>query len=599
MEHNYDFAGWATKCDVRCTDGRIIRKDAFKHCDGRKVPLVWNHQHTEPEGTLGHAILENRENGVYAYCKFNDTPRANHAKELVRHGDVDSLSIWANGLRQKGPDVLHGDIKEVSLVLAGANYEARIDSILVHGEEFDDDSGIIYTGETIELSHSETKEEAPMASEDKPTGEKTVKQVLDSMTDEQRDVVAYLVGVAAEGAEEVKHSDEGDGEDMKRNAFDPEETESGTVLAHADQEAILDMAKKSSVGTWKEALSIFSEKSGGTLVHGFEDYEELFPDHELLKKGAPDMIERDQSWISGVINGAHKSPFTRVRTRHADARSAEFKAKGYQKKGDEKTLTATMKLIGRTTDPQTIYIKDRMHRDDILDITEFDVVAYVNAHLRRIMNETLAMAILFGDQRDDGDPDKIHDTHIRPIWKDEELYTIHTDVDYKAMADKLQGTSTAAHFGENYIWAEAMIEASLYSREKFKGTGTPDMYCTPHFLNVMLLARDLNGRRIYDSKSDLARALNVGTIHTVEQAEGLIRTDEDGKKHELLALFVNMSDYQLGAAKGGQITRFEDFDINFNQYTYLLETRLSGALTNLWSAIAIEKPVDDNVVDAD
>lgn len=430
------------------------------------------------------------------------------------------------------------------------------------------------------------------------------------MTDKQKNVLYSLVGEVVKGNnDEVKHSEEDceiiehineeneGGRVMKHNVFDKEDTQKTGVLSHADQEYILELAKKPGVGSLKEAMAIFADEHADTLQHGaFENYAQLFPEYELLKKGEPDTLERDQSWISFVLQKIHKSPISRIRTRQADARIAELRAKGYQNKGDEKTLMAHIKLIGRTTDPQTVYIKDDMHRDDIIDITDFDVVGYNWKLMRNVLNEELAIAALIGDGRDEGDPDKIHETHIRSVWNDEELYTIHKDVDIEAARAELQGTNTSANFGENYIYAEAIITAALYAREKYKGTGTPDLYCTPHMVNVMLLARDLNGRRIYESKSDLAAALNVGAIHTVEQFEGKTRTTSEGAKKKLLGLFVNMADYQFGATKGGEITRFEDFDMDFNKYKYMLETRLSGSLTKLYSAIALEEPVANSNV---
>lgn len=594
----FDFSGWATRANIKCSDGRTIMKNAFAHMDGKKVPLVWMHQHSDPNEVLGHALLENRDEGVYAYCKFNDTESGQTAKQLVQHGDVNALSIYANKLKQQMNNVLHGDIREVSLVLAGANPGAFIDSIICHGEESDEEA-IIYTGENISLCHSEDGEEKnkkEKEGDDKMSNnsEKTVKDVVDTMNEEQKTVMYALIGQAVEGNgddEDVEHS-EGGYNYMKHNVFDQDEMEVGGVLTHADQQSIIELAKQSSVGSLKTAMDIYAEEN--SLAHGvFEDYEVLFPEYELLKKGEPETLERDQSWIDEVLRKIHKSPISRIRTRQADARIAELRAKGYQNKGDEKTKMAQIKMIGRTTDPQTIYIKDDMHRDDIIDITDFDVVAYQWKMMRHVLNEELAMAALVGDQRDDGDPDKIHETHVRSIWHDEELYTIHTDVDIEAARTELQGSNTSVNFGENYIYAEAIITAALYSREKYKGTGTPDLYCTPHLLNVMLLARDLNGRRIYDSKSDLAAALNVNAIHTVEQFEGLTRTTETGETKKLLGLFVNLADYQFGSTKGGEITRFEDFDMDFNKYKYMLETRLSGSLTKLYSAIALEEPITE------
>ena len=594
----FDFSGWATRANIKCSDGRTIMKNAFAHMDGKKVPLVWMHQHSDPNEVLGHALLENRDEGVYAYCKFNDTESGQTAKQLVQHGDVNALSIYANKLKQQMNNVLHGDIREVSLVLAGANPGAFIDSIICHGEESDEEA-IIYTGENISLCHSEDGEEKnkkEKEGDDKMSNnsEKTVKDVIDTMNEEQKTVMYALIGQAVEGNgddEDVEHS-EGGYNYMKHNVFDQDEMEVGGVLTHADQQSIIELAKQSSVGSLKTAMDIYAEEN--SLAHGvFENYEQLFPEYELLKKGEPETLERDQSWIAEVMRKIHKSPISRIRTRQADARIAELRAHGYQNKGDEKTKTAQIKLLGRTTDPQTIYIKDDMHRDDIIDITDFDVVAYQWKMMRHVLDEELALAALVGDGRDDGDPDKIHETHIRSIWHDDELYTIHTDVDIEAARTELQGSNTSVNFGENYIYAEAIITAALYSREKYKGTGTPDLYCAPHLLNVMLLARDLNGRRIYDSKSDLAAALNVGAIHTVEQFEGLTRTTETGDTKKLLGLFVNLADYQFGSTKGGEITRFEDFDMDFNKYKYMLETRLSGSLTKVYSAIALEEPITE------
>ena len=592
---SYDCSGWATRANIRCSDGRTILKDAFKDCDGKTVPLCWGHNHDDPLRVLGHALLENRDDGVYAYCKFNDTEQGQNAKLLVQHGDVNALSIYANQLKQRGSNVLHGAIREVSLVLAGANPGAFIDSVIKHGEESDEEA-VIYTGEEISLFHSEgkteSKEDDKMTDETKKIdGEETVADVFNTLNEKQKTVVYALIGQALEDAEGTdEYDDEGDN-NMKHNVFDNDEMAQNSVLSHSDEQAILALAKQSNVGSLKTAMEIFANENE-TLAHGFEDYEALFPEYELLKKGEPETLERDQSWISAVMSKIHKSPISRIRTRQADARIAELRAKGYQKKGDYKKETADIKLLSRTTDPQTIYIKDNMHRDDIIDITDFDVVAYQWKLMRHVLDEELALAALIGDGRDEGDPDKIHETHIRSIWNDDELYTIHQDVDIEAARTELQGTNTSANFGENYIYAEAIITAALYSREKYKGSGTPDLYCTPHLLNVMLLARDLNGRRIYDSKTDLAAALNVGAIYTVEQFEGKTRTTSDSKTKKLLGLFVNLADYQFGSTKGGEITRFEDFDMDFNRYKYMLETRLSGALTKVYSAIALEEPVE-------
>ena len=608
--NNYDFCGWATKNNLRCSDGRTIMKDAFKHMDGKVVPLVWNHKHDGVIDVLGHALLENRDEGVYAYGTFNDTESGQTAKLLVQHGDVDALSIYANNLKQNMSNVIHGDIREVSLVLAGANPGAFIESVIKHGEESEEEARI-FTGEYISLEdenikscieHSEEnskKEDVSMSKNeetkkdttDDSNKEETVEDIFNTLNEKQETVVNYLVGLALEeGSNKTDEESKGGNETMKHNVFDGMEVETQNVLSHADQESIIELAKQSGVGSLKAAMEIFANENA-ELAHGFERYEQLFPDYELTKKGAPELLERDQSWVAGVMSKIHKSPISRIRTRQADARIEELRAKGYQNKGSEKKVTANIKLLSRTTDPQTVYIKDNMHRDDIIDITDFDVVEYQWNVMRHTLNEELALAALIGDGRDEGDPDKIHETHIRSIWNDDELYTIHKDVDIKAAKAELQGTNTGASFGDNYIYAEAIITAALYSREKYKGSGTPDLYCTPHLLNVMLLARDLNGRRIYDSKADLAAALNVGEIYTVEQFEGRTRTATDGKTKKLLGLFVNLADYQFGSTKGGEITKFEDFDMDFNKYKYMLETRLSGALTKVYSAIALEEPV--------
>lgn len=599
---HYDFAGWATCCNRLCSDGRTILPDAFKHQDGEIVPLVWNHDHNDPNNVLGKALLHSCDGSMRVYGLFNDTESGRTAKELVIHGDINALSIYANKLKHDAKrGVSHGAIREVSLVLAGANPGAFIDSVIRHGEESDEE-GIIYTGEEISLYHAEEndkneKETNNMAEETKKTesNEKTVAEVFDELTEEQKTVVCAMIGQAIEDAKgETDDKDEKEpegGNEMKHNLFDRDEKHmESDVLTHADQEAIIAMARTSGVGSLQQAIkNYFNDEV--TLSHGIDDIEKLFPEFENLNPGAPELIRQDQSWVMKVINKIHKSPYSRIRTRQADARIAELRAHGYQKKGDEKTLSANIKLLGRTTDPQTVYRKDQLNRDDIVDITDFDVVAYQWGIMKDNMYEELALAALVGDGRDDGDPDKIHETHIRSILNDEELYAIHTDVDVAAAKAELQGTNTSANFGENYIYAEAIITAALYSREKFKGSGTPDLYCTPHLVNVMLLARDLNGRRIYDSKADLAKALNVNSIVEIEQLEGKTRETSDGDTKKLLGIFVNLADYQFGATKGGELTKFEDFDIDFNQYKYLMEARLSGALTKVYSAIVLEEPV--------
>lgn len=641
----YDFSGWATRNNLKCSDGRVILKDAFKHNDGQTVPLVWNHQHNDPLNILGHAQLENRDEGVYAYCTFNDTESGQAAKTLVRHGDVTALSIYANRLKQRGSEVFHGAIREVSLVLAGANPGAFIENVIAHGDSSDEEAIISFINDDISLSHAEGKkeeEESNMANENEETvqdvfdtlsekqktvvyaiigqaledaqaehgdydedfmmhagedGEETVQDVFNTLSEKQKTVVYAIIGQALEDAE-AEHSDIYDdyegGTFMKHNVFDQEEIEMDGVLTHADQTAILTMAKSNSCGSFRDALEYFVEDN--SLQHGYVDgdgndaIDWLFPEYKDVRPGAPELITRDYSWISGVMNGVHKSPISRIRTRQNDIRSTDLRSLGY-KKGDKKTEMANMKLMKRTTDPQTVYIKSAMHRDDIIDITDFDVVNYQWGIMRGLLDEEIALAIMIGDGREDGDENKIDESHIRSIWHDDELYTIHYDVDVEAARAELQGSDTSKHFGENYVYAEAIIAAALYSREKYKGSGNLDFYCTPHLLNVMLLARDLNGRRLYDSKTDLAAALNVKAIHTVEQFEGKTRKTATGDEKKLLGLFVNLSDYQVGCTKGGEISKFSDFDIDFNQEKYLIETRLSGALTRVYSAIALEEPV--------
>ena len=598
---NYDFSGWATRNDLECSDGRTIRRDAFAHCDGKTVPLVWNHQHNDPTNILGHALLENRQDGVYAYCAFNDTESGQAAKRLVQHGDVESLSIYANGLKQQGGNVMHGDIKELSLVVAGANPGAFIDFVdMAHGEGAEQEV-ILSANEPISLAHADdgkdTSEKKTAGADDgKKDNEDgdTVKDVINSLTEKQKTVVVALLANA------MSHSDSNDdGADdnddrrltMKHNVFDPKpENTQETVLSHSAQTEIIASAKLKSVGTLQGAMKLYAEQHNDTLKHGIDDIEALFPEYKDLRTGAPELITRDQGWVNVVMNKVHKSPISRIRTRNMDARGDDIRAHGYQK-GKKKVPSGNMKLMKRTTDPQTIYITDSMHRDDIIDITDFDVVEYQYGVMRQTLLEEVATAILIGDGRDEADEHKISEEHVRSIWNDDDLYTIHYDVDIEAARNELQGTGTASRFGENYIYAEAIITAALYSREKFKGTGTPDFFCTPHLVNVMLLARDTNGRRIYNSKADLAAALNINELHTAEQFEGLARTDKTGKKHNLLGIFVNLSDYTVGSTKGGEIARFNQFDIDFNQEKYLIETRLSGALTRLWSAIALEEPV--------
>lgn len=599
----YDFCGWATKNDLVCTDGRIIRQNAFADNDKKKVPLVYGHDHSDPTNILGHGILENRPEGVFMYGYLNHSEKAEHMRKALDNGDIEALSIYANKLKQNGANVLHGDIKEVSLVLAGANPGANIvDVMIAHGDDANDEECIVAMCEgEIELYHEDKKEEKEMAEEKKENGgDKTIKDIIDTMNEEQKNAMYFVVGKAVEDAKGGEDDEEED--EVKHNEFD-DVTRRSNVLTHADQKEILDLAKNRSVGSFKNALDIFAQEND-FLQHddeettyqnlGFDHPEYLFPEYKNLGPAAPEMLTTDQGWISHVLNKVHKSPIARIRTRQADIRDiSNLRAKGY-KKGDEKSYVGNISLIRRTTDPQTVYVKSKLDRDDILDIEDFDYVQYMYNIDRMNLNEELATAIIFGDGRADGADGKIYPDKIRPIWTDDELYTIHTDVDIAAAKAELQGTETAQHFGDNYVYAEAVISTLLYATEQYKGSGNKTFYCTPHLLNVMLLARDLNGRRIYDSKTDLAAALNVNEIITMEQADGKTRTvtvNGTTKTKKFLGLIGNLSDYSLGSMKGGQITHFTDFDLNFNQEISLLETRCSGAITRVKSFIALEEDV--------
>ena len=603
-----DFHGYATKANITCRDKRVIMPDAFKDQDGEKVPLCWGHQHNSVTSVLGHAYLENRADGVYAYGYFNDTDSGRAGKKLVDNGDVCALSIWANDLVQNGTNVVHGVIRELSLVLAGANPGAYIDSVIQHDDEATQEAEILFVldKDNIQLAHADSDEDSEDAElqhadeaktdsseEDKKDKEETVQDVLNSMSEKQKNVLLALVAEGIAAGEETKKTDNNEEDNtMKHNVFDNDRQDEANVLSYTDQTAIINMAKTSTIGSLQHAMDLFAEQNpDSVLAHGIENISQLFPDYKDVRPGAPEMLTTDQGWIQKVLKKVHKSPISRIRTRQADLRNIEeLRAKGYTK-GTLKGEVGNFKLIHRTTDPQTIYVKSKIDRDDIIDIQDFDVVQYLYNIDRMNLNEELATAIMIGDGREVGADGKIAEDKIRPIWQDDELFTIHADVDIAGMRASLQGTNTAANFGENYIYAEAVIQSLLYAREKYKGSGTPDFYCTPHLVNVMLLARDMNGRRIYDKVSDLAAALNVGEIITVEQFEGKTRTATGGKTKKLLGLMGNLADYSVGATKGGEITHFTDFDIDFNQEKSLLETRCSGANTRVKSFIALEEDV--------
>lgn len=603
-----DFHGYATKANLTCRDKRVIMPDAFKDQDGEKVPLCWGHQHNSVTSVLGHAYLENRADGVYAYGYFNDTDSGRAGKKLVDNGDVCALSIWANDLVQNGTNVVHGVIRELSLVLAGANPGAYIDSVMQHDDEATQEAEILFVldKDNIQLAHADSDEDSEDAElqhadeektdsseEDKKDDKETVQDVLNSMSEKQKNVLLALVAEGIAAGEETKKTDNNEEDNtMKHNVFDNDRQDEANVLSYTDQTAIINMAKTSTIGSLQHAMDLFAEQNpDSVLAHGIENISQLFPDYKDVRPGAPEMLTTDQGWIQKVLKKVHKSPISRIRTRQADLRNIEnLRAQGYVK-GSKKVDVGNFKLIHRTTDPQTVYVKSKIDRDDIIDIQDFDVVQYLYNIDRMNLNEELATAIMIGDSRDVGADGKIAEDKIRPIWQDDELYTIHADVDIAGMKASLQGTNTAANFGENYIYAEAVIQSLLYAREKYKGSGTPDFYCTPHLVNVMLLARDMNGRRIYDKVSDLAAALNVGEIITVEQFEGKTRTATGGKTKKLLGLMGNLADYSVGATKGGEITHFTDFDIDFNQEKSLLETRCSGANTRVMSFIALEEDV--------
>ena len=575
----FDFSGWATRNNLKCSDGRTIRKDAFKDNNGQKVPLVWNHQHNEPFNVLGHALLENREEGVYAYCAFNDTEAGQNAKRLVEHGDVSALSIYANQLKQHGGDVIHGSIREVSLVLAGANPGAFIDSIICHGEESEEEA-IIYTGEDISLSHAdneEMKEEKPMEDtkkmekSEKPEGEKTVKDVFDTLTEEQKTVVYALIGQALEGKDEPDdYEDENDEEDnnMKHNVFDQDEMMQGNALSHSDMEEIFSDAKRT--GSLKES---FLAHAVGT--YGIDAIDTLFPEPKSMNT-PPEFIKRDTNWVAGVINGVHHTPFSRIKSMFANITEDEARAKGYIKGNLKKEEVFT--LLKRTTTPTTIYKKQKLDRDDIIDITDFDVVAWIKSEMRMMLDEEIARAILVGDGRLTSDDDHISETNIRPIWKDDDLYTIKTKITVDASAtddDK----------------AKAVIKAAVKSRKNYKGSGNPVLYTTEDFLTNCLLLEDTQGYRLYKSEQDVATAMRVSRIVTVPVMENLSRTDSESKTRNLVGIIVNLNDYNVGADKGGAVNMFDDFDIDYNQQKYLMETRCSGALIKPYSAIALEMVV--------
>ena len=573
----YDFSGWATKNNIKCSDGRTILRDAFKHNDGQTVPLVWNHQHNESANVLGHAVLENREEGVYAYCTFNDTEAGKNAKLLVEHGDVTALSIYANQLKQNGSNVMHGTIREVSLVLAGANPGAFIDSIIRHGE-FCEDEAVIYTGENLSLEHADQKpsdKEDKAGEDDKGDGkvegnkQKTIKDVVDSMSEEQKNVLYALVGQALEGKEmaqsaieENNNIEDGGEQEMKHNVFEGKETDNKDVLSHDAMETIFKDAKR--YGSLKESFLAHAEN------YGIKDIEWLFPDAKNVNM-PPDFIKRDDSYVQKVMRGVHHVPFSRIKSMHANITADEARAKGYIKGKRKKEEVFT--LLKRTTAPTTIYKKQKLDRDDVVDITDFDVVAWLKMEMRMMLDEEIARAILVGDGRLSSDDDKINEMCIRPIATDADLYCVKAKV------------SVASAATEDEI-AKAFIRTVIKSRKEYKGSGSPTLFTTEDVLTNCLLLEDKNGRIIYDTVEKLATALRVKEIVTVEVMEGA-KTKVEEQEKPLMALMVNLVDYYVGADKGGAVNMFDDFDIDYNQQKYLMETRCSGALVKPYSAIAV------------
>ena len=548
---NYDFSGWATRNDLRCSDGRVIRKDAFKDNDGETVPLVWNHQHNDPLNVLGHAMLQNRDSGVYAYCTFNDTENGQAAKKMVEHGDITHLSIYANRLKQKGSDVLHGAIREVSLVLAGANPGAYIDSIMSHGEESDDEA-IIYTDEEIYLSHADNKE----GETDMNENEETVQDVFNTLNEKQKQVVYAIIGQALEDA---GVNTEGDEEDMKHNVFDQDEMNGNDTLSHAEMETIIADGKR--FGSMKESFLAHAEE------YGIKSIDYLFPEPKTLNN-PPEFIKRDMGWVSKVMGTVHHTPFSRIKSMFADITEDEARAKGYIKGKLKKE--EVFSLLKRTTTPTTVYKKQKMDRDDVVDITDFDVIAWLKSEMRMMLDEEIARAILIGDGRLSSSDDKINETNIRPIVSDDDLYTIKSKVTVAANA-------TGADK------AKAFIDQVIRSRKEYKGSGNPTQFTTEDMVTECLLLEDKIGHKLYKTEAELATTMRVKEIVTVEVMEGL----KDKNSKEVAGIIVNLADYNVGADKGGSVNMFDDFDIDYNQQKYLIETRCSGALVKPYSAITL------------
>ena len=587
MGFKYDFSGWATKNDLLCSDGRTIRRDAFKDNDGKVVPLVWNHDHTDPSNVLGHALLKNVADGVYAYGSFNSNPKAIEAATLLAHGDIKALSIWANKLQQRGGDVLHGDIKEVSLVLAGANPAAIIDSVMVHGEESDEEA-IIYTGESICHSSGELKDEfeetedAVEHADDKADEPKksddyeAVPDIFKTLSEKQKNAVYALIAeIISENKGEENEDNKEEDSVMKHNVFEQQNGEQQeNVLCHADVKAAFDDAKR--YGSLKDSFVAHGLKEVTYMAHADGDYgikniDYLFPEARNVNNTI-DFIKREDSWVRDFMSRVHRSPFSRIKSVHANITEDEARAKGYIKGNMKKEEVFT--LLKRSTTPTTVYKKQKLDRDDVLDITDLDTVALVKGEMRGMLDEEIARAALVGDGRSASDDDKINEVNIRPIWTDADLYSIKVPI---AVAAGDDDNKKATNF----------IRAAIKSRKNFRGSGTPVLYTTEDMLSDMLLLTDTTGRDIYDTVEKLCKKLRVSEIITVPVMEGLTRQVES-KTRTLAGIIVNLQDYNIGADKGGSINMFEDFDIDYNQMKYLIETRCSGALTKPYSAMVLE-----------
>ena len=578
-KETFDFSGWATRNDIKCSDGRTIRKDAFKHCDGQTVPLVWNHNHTDADNVLGKALLENRNEGVYAYCSFNGTENGKNAKELVKHGDIVSLSIYANQLKQNGGDVIHGAIKEVSLVLAGANPGAKIENVMAHGE-LDEESATIWNGvtelkfdvdvDTDAISHAAAQEEPAKMEDSKEGKEETIADVYNTLTEKQKLVVNALIGAALE--EKAENDDQEEDEEMKHNAFEQTNEIETNVLSHSDLVDVIANAKKT--GSLKDSYIAKCNEKDVDLQHSINNLDVLFPEAKAINN-TPVTINDDTDWVAKVMGGVHHTPFSRVKMMAFDITGEEARARGYIK-GNQKE-EEVIGALRRETSPQTVYKLQKLDRDDIIDVTDFDVVAYIKNEMRGKLDEEIARAILIGDGRSSASKDKINPLHIRPILGDDPTYVVSKQLKRDASADE-------------YTFAKQFIKAVIKSRKEYKGKGNPTLFCTEDLLTDMLLIEDRNQRVIYDTMDKLKTALRVVDIVTVPCFDNQIR--KVGEQNlKLMAILVNLSDYNIGADKGGAVSMFDDFDINFNKYEYLIETRCSGAMVQPYGAVTFEEQV--------